>query len=259
MEYAELGLLVVDNGSTDGSVARFRTLLPDIEVIALSSNLGFAGGCNVGIRRACEAGATYVWLVNNDAQVAPGALRALVDTAERDPRVAAAGSLIVRESDLPAQVTAGGWVNRWLGLAGHWHTAWPERRLDYLIGASLLLRIDALDEFQPLDEGFFLYWEDADLCFRLRAQGWRIVVAEGSIVRHDEHGSLRAEDSRFHFHYNASAARFFRRHAAVPIVPIVLGAGARFARQAASGQWRQAIAVIRGTVFGLGLPGVSSR
>jgi GT2 family glycosyltransferase len=245
-------ILVVDNGSTDGSVSALRTRFPDLEIVELGSNTGFSAGNNTGIRRAREAGATYAWLVNNDAEVEPGALEALLHVADRDPGLGAVGSLLVSPADgRTVEVWGGGLVDRRLGRAAHVKDVPPDGRLDYLMGASLLLRLHALDIDQALDEGFFLYWEDVDLCFRLRASGWRLAVAERSLVRHRNHGSLDRSDPLFDFHYHASAARFFRRHAIVPIAPIFVGAASRVAQRAARGQWRLAYAVLRGTAAGL--------
>lgn len=245
-------ILVIDNGSTDGSVPVLRRRYPAIDVVELGRNTGFSAGNNAGIRRAREAGATYAWLVNNDAEVEAGALEALVDLADRDPRLGAVGSLLVSPADgRTIEAWGGGSVNCRVGRARHLRSAPADGGLDYVLGASLLLRLDALDPQQALDEGFFLYWEDADLCFRLRASGWRLAVAEGSIVRHRAHGSLDTVNPLFDFHFHVSAARFFRRHAAFPLAPIVVGAVSRAAQRAARGRWQQASAVLRGTVAGL--------
>jgi GT2 family glycosyltransferase len=252
LEYPALRVVVVDNGSTDGSVAELRLAFPEVAFRKLGWNRGFAAGANAGIREAREAGARYVWLVNNDADVEPRALSALVDLAESKPEVGAVGSVIVSPSDgQTVEVWGGGWVSCWLGRAAHLKAPFAARGHRYLVGASLLLRMEALDLLEPLDEGFFLYWEDVDLCVRLRSAGWCLAVAERSVVRHRAHGSLAASDPRFDFHYSVSAVRFFARHAAWPLVPIVIGAGARVAARVLRGEWRRACAVLHGTSVGL--------
>ena len=92
LDYSPRTVLVLDNGSTDSSVLKIQEEFPEFEIIALSENLGFAKGNNVGIRLAMERGADYVWVLNNDTVVNPGALRAMVKKAERDPRIGAVGS-----------------------------------------------------------------------------------------------------------------------------------------------------------------------
>ena len=93
-DYNDYRVLVVDNGSTDDSVARIRAAHPEIPIMETGRNLGFSGGCNVGVRRALEDGADYVWLLNNDTTVDPQALSAMVAVAEADPRVGAVGSVL---------------------------------------------------------------------------------------------------------------------------------------------------------------------
>src|ERR1700756_3033913 len=75
LDYDEWEVIVLDNGSTDGSVERIREKFPEVEIIQLKANLGFSAGNNAGIRVALERGAEYVWLLNNDTTVSPKALR----------------------------------------------------------------------------------------------------------------------------------------------------------------------------------------
>ena len=84
--YPALRLLVVDNGSTDGSEAALRARFPGLELLQTGENLGFAGGNNAGIRRALEGGADHVLLLNNDTTVDPGFVTAMVDAARANPR-----------------------------------------------------------------------------------------------------------------------------------------------------------------------------
>jgi hypothetical protein len=123
--------------------------------------------------------------------------------------------------------------------------------LDYLTGASLLLRARALAEVGLLDERFFLYWEETDLCFRLRAQGWRLGVAPDSRVWHRAPGAslrrLRQKDR----HFNASAVRFLFRYAPHPWIAVLTGGALRLGKRLARGEFGRARAVLRGTLAGL--------
>ena len=103
--------------------------------------------------------------------------------------------------------------------------------------ASVLLRCSALRAVGPLDEGFFLYWEDVDLSFRLRRAGWHITVAGDAVVEHPGHASLRFQSPEWDYHYTASSVRFFRRHAALPLLPIAASAGGRLVKRALRGRW----------------------
>ena len=85
LTYPRFSILLIDNGSSDGSEQALRVSFPQIELIQTGVNLGFAGGCNVGIRRSLQDGADYVWLLNNDTKVEPGALGSLVEVLESEP------------------------------------------------------------------------------------------------------------------------------------------------------------------------------
>jgi GT2 family glycosyltransferase len=236
-------VVVVDNGSTDGSADVLRARLPGVELACAEHNRGFAAGCNVGIARARLAGADWVWLLNNDTAVRPGALAALLERAGVDARIGAVGSWLVGES---AKVWGGGRVSFLSGLPHHLHAPAAERSLDFLQGASLLLRCAALDDVGMLDEGFFLYWEDTDLCYRLRRAGWRLAVAGGAEVDHAGYGSIALRSPAWDYHFTASSVRFFRRHARHPLVPIAISAGGRLLRRALHREWRNVRAVAAG-------------
>lgn len=208
-------VVVVDNRSTDDSVARLRAERPDVELIVNEVNGGFAQGNNIGIRRLLDRGVSYVWLLNNDATADPGALRAMVALAEGDATIGAVGS-VIHHAQRPDAVQAwgGGGVCRW---TGHTRAALrADQRVDYLTGASLLLRAAALAQVGLLDERYFFQWEDADICLRLRERGWKIAVAEGSKVWHEGGGSDPGLSPFRVRHHAAGLVRFMRAHAPLP-------------------------------------------
>ncbi len=247
LRYPCVETLVVDNGSTDESVARLMEHVPRVSVLPIGRNLGFAAGSNAGLRRACATGADYAWLLNNDTRVAPDALSTLVGRASRDPGVGAVGStLLEKAAGTQALPHAGGSVSFWSGLPRHRHGDVHEARLHYLRATSLLLRCAALRQVGVLDSGFFLYWEDTDLCFRLRDAGWRLAVAPDSMVAHRGYGSMPLRSPGWDYHFTASSVRFFRRHARFPAVPIAVGTGGRLLNRALHGRWTNVHAVWRG-------------
>ena len=173
LDYPNFGLIVVDNGSTDGSQDHIEAQYPAIKVLQTGSNLGFGGGCNAGIRRALELGAEYVWLINSDATVDAAALSEMVRLADAQPLVGAVGSVLY-EADKPdrVQLWGGGQVQLWIGSSRHQVSP---ARLDFVSGASVLLRREALEQVGLFDDQtFFMYWEDSDLGFRLRQAGWQV-------------------------------------------------------------------------------------
>lgn len=250
LDYPRHRPLVVDNGSTDDSVARISAAFPGVELLETGRNLGFGGGCNAGIRHVMRDGCDYVWLLNNDTLVEPATLSALVAEAEADPRVGMVAS-VLRYHHHPEEVQAwgGGAVRWWLGLPRHLRTPEEARRLDYLVGASLLARTAMLREIGLFDEGFFLYWEDADLSLRARAAGWSLRVAEGSTVLHKEGGSasggartrsLSAE--QFHLE---SLVRFMRKHRRAWPLTIATRAALETAHQLRTGRPERVVPLLR--------------
>jgi GT2 family glycosyltransferase len=239
MPYPSYRVLVIDNGSTDDSASRIREGFPQVEVIETGRNLGFAGGCNVGIRHALARGADFVWLLNNDTTVDSGALQALVDKAQTDPRIGAVGSVIYfMEKPECMQCWGGGYVNFWLGKSGHYVEAIDDDKVEFITGCSLLTPRRAIEGVGVLDEGFFMYWEDSDFCFRLRSAGWHLAVAEESKVWHKGHTSIGKGKISSYRSFNASAARFFRKHAPVPVF-FWVGFALRLGKRLLMGDWEK--------------------
>jgi GT2 family glycosyltransferase len=242
LDYEEREVVVIDNASTNDSVCRIREQFRKTEIIRLEQNLGFAGGCNAGIRYAFASQAKYVWLLNNDTQADAGALRAMVETAEADPRIGAVGSLIF-DMSRPAQLQAwgGGYVNLWCARSSHCTQPTLGDKLDYLTGASLLLRCDALQNVGLLDERFFMYWEDADLCFRLRNAGWKLAVARDSRVWHKKNASIGAASSTFDIFLWTSMVRFSQRHAPFWFIPTAIGTTRMITKRVLQLDWGRAL------------------
>jgi len=241
LDYDDWAVIVLDNGSMNDSVVRLRERFPHVEVMDLGENLGFAGGNNAGIRAALARGAEYIWLLNNDTTVEPRALRAMVERAEADPKVAAVGSAIYDAAE-PERLQAwgGGRVNFWLGRSRNFVSPVSDEKIEFLSGASLLLRRPALESLGLFDEEFFFYWEDTDYCFRLRQAGWRLVVAEGSKVWHKGEASVGKTSTRLDKLFNTSAARFFEKHAPAPRASLWVGVTLRVLKRIARGKWKNA-------------------
>ncbi len=208
-------ILVVDNASGDGSVERIAAAAPEVELLVNDTNRGFGGGCNTGIARLREHGAQLVWLLNNDTTVEAATLARMVDVAAGDERVGAVGSVIYDMAE-PGRVLTwgGGRVGRWTGFTRDARSA--ADRIDYLTGASLLLRLRALDDVGDFDPRFFFTWEDVDLGVRLGEHGWRVAVAEGSRVWHRWGGSVSSVSPIRMEHHAAGVVLFMRKHSPVP-------------------------------------------
>lgn len=249
LRYPNYHVAVVDNGSGDDSVDKIKHEYSDLELIENPTNVGFARGCNCGIKRAMAIEADYVWLLNNDTIVDPNALSAMVNLAEEDVSVAAVGASVYSMKEPHVlQVWGGGQINSWLGRSAHRLIPGP---IEYITGASMLLRVSALHDVGLLDERYFMYWEETDLCFRLRKHGWKVAVSADSRVYHKESASLGGASPQKDALYSESAVLFFRAHAPVPWLSITMGAATRVVKRVLYGNVRGAMAVLSGTLRGI--------
>jgi GT2 family glycosyltransferase len=185
-----LDLIVVDNGSGDESCAEIRSRFPEVFLLEMGKNLGFAGGCNAGMRSARERGNDFIWLLNNDTTVDPQAARALVDVARAHPEGCFFGSIISFASD-PQRIWFGG--GRYGGKTGFLENVGFNRpvsefdghagaiRTDWITGCSLLIRCSLLDEIGFMDDDFFLYLEELEWQLRRPHSAW---IVPRALVQH---------------------------------------------------------------------------
>jgi len=185
-------ILIVDNGSRDGSIERLTAAFPDITIIGNEHNLGFAAGCNIGMRLAIAKGYDFALLVNNDTIVEPKMLEEL-EAQFLDPSIGVVSPKIYF-FDRPDRLWwAGGSFNEWTGNGRH--IGWKQadcgqfnspRDIDWFTGCVALLRCEALKSVGMFDEVLFGNAEDLDLSLRLRKAGYRIRYAPASALWHKE-------------------------------------------------------------------------
>jgi GT2 family glycosyltransferase len=186
LDYHPFKIVVVDNGSTDGSVSAIRAHYPYVELIETGENLGYTGGNNVGIRYALDCGVDYVFLLNNDTIVDPYMLERLVAFAESHP---AAGIVGPKQYffDRPSVIAGTGSVIDWRqGTIRHLRRGETEsgqgqsateipRRVDFIDGCAVFVRGKLIEEVGMLDERFHLGgYEDADWGVRATAHGYQV-------------------------------------------------------------------------------------
>lgn len=226
---------VVDNASPDESLAAVAHL--PLDIVRAPDNRGFAAGCNIGIARSS---APYVLLVNPDARMTAGDLTVLTDVLDRAPDVAIVAPRLLEEDGTVA------WSQfrfprrrstyaQALFLHRIWpHVSWTDELVrdpaayassgspECASGACLLVRRAALQQVGPLDEGFFMYCEDIDLCARVRAAGWDIRYEPGATVRHE--GGVSRSRYDLLAVYARGRVRYARKHAG-PIAALAEAAG----------------------------------
>jgi GT2 family glycosyltransferase len=185
-------VVCVDNGSTDGSVEAVRDRHPEAHLIENGRNLGFSGGCNAGIRWALDQGARWVVLVNNDAAIAPDAIKCFAAAAERHPRAGILAGKVLFANRPDRIWFAGQRFLAWLGYSGR-HRGEGRRDgprysregpTDRATGALMAVSRRLIEEVGLLDEDLFAYLEDVDWSLRAREAGFEVVFVPSAKAWH---------------------------------------------------------------------------
>jgi GT2 family glycosyltransferase len=216
--YLNIKVIVVDNGSTDGSVEIIAREFPQVEMIAYPHNLGFAGGYNLGMRRALDLHADFVFIINNDAVIEPDGVSQLMLHVEENSGILA--PLIFYYAHPDRIWSSGGKVHPWI-LEKHdrWMDKkdpgdWPEvLEQSFVNGCVMLFPTKALRRVGLFDESFHLYYEDSDLCRRVQMAGYSILVVPKAKAWHKVALSSGGRESPQERYWMArSSIRFFRKH-----------------------------------------------
>ncbi|HYC21216.1 MAG TPA: glycosyltransferase family 2 protein [Candidatus Bathyarchaeia archaeon] len=221
-DYPALDVWLVDNASRAPVVDEARRRHPGLRTIVNSRNLGYSGGNNAGIRAALEAGAEFVLVLNNDAQLRPETIGELVRVGQGDTSVAAVGAKVLRADDPRRLWLAYGEINyrqSLVALIGADALDGPEyaaaRDVAWVSGCAIFLSRAALERVGLFDEDFFAYHEEVDWCATARERGFRIVFAPRAIVYH--RGAASSGGTRYVSRRQYLTARnmigFARKHA----------------------------------------------
>ncbi len=235
-------IVVVDNDSGDGSAEELTRYVSEngwndwIEVVPAGRNGGFSYGNNIAFKRLCEKNCDYLWLVNPDTQLLPGACEALVAALEGDATVGAVGSRL-EDVDGTPQIAAfnfptpfGEFVNTsGIGLV---YRRFPERvvprplpdqpvAVDWVAGASMMLSRKVVDRIGLMDEKYFLYFEEVDYCIAIRKAGFKIMYIPESRVIHHVGAATGISDTRKQaprrpVYWFESRQRFFQKNYGLP-------------------------------------------
>lgn len=221
-------VIVVDNASNDGSVAMLHSKFPQVRLLENRENIGFARGNNQGIT---VARGMYYLLLNSDAFVNPGAIPTMLRFMERHPEAGACGCRLYYE-DGTLQRSAYSFTTLWTEL---WQIIWLDRLfprsrvfgkykltfwdmndirpVDSIMGAVMMLRAEAICQIGTLDDQFFMYSEEMDLCYRLKKAGWTVYYDPEASAIHVWGGSSKKvqKETTFLRLYH-SRVRYFRKH-----------------------------------------------
>ena len=216
----EAEVIVADNGSTDDSLVWLRVKYPEVRVIVLDRNYGFAGGYNRALE---QVDSEYVVLLNSDVEVTAGWLQPLVEVLDSEHGVAAVAPKL-RSVDHPEEFeyagASGGFVDylgypfcrgRILSTVEHDEGQYDDRRdIFWASGAALCCRLDVYKELGGLDEDFFAHMEEIDLQWRMQLAGWRIMVEPRSVVYHLGGGTLPVSSRKVFLNHRNNLAMLFK-------------------------------------------------
>ncbi|WP_022948506.1 glycosyltransferase family 2 protein [Methylohalobius crimeensis] len=214
VDYPNFKVVVVDNGSEDGSAEAIRERFNKVHLIETGSNLGYAGGNNVGIRYALNQGTEFVFILNNDTKLETDTLTYLVEASKNHPNAAVLGP-VVYEMDQPKIIwTAGEFFDRKRILFSQYKQGQPHTTLEKkqayeasgVIGAAFFIKSEALINIGLFDERFFLVREESDWCFRARKAGYICLIVPKARLWHKIASSFGSESSPMRLYYS------FRNH-----------------------------------------------
>jgi GT2 family glycosyltransferase len=190
VNYPDLKIAVSDNASSDGSTEMVRTEFPEVQLLAHETEQGYARAASLGMRAFADH-TKYIFSTTNDVVVDPEMIRVLVEFAEKNPSAGVLGTKIFFHDRPDVLWHAGGRIHP---LHGHsYHFGWEQkdhprfdriRECDYVTGCGFLLRSEALQRAGFMREDFVFYSEDAELCYRIREAGYKIVYVPAAKMWH---------------------------------------------------------------------------
>ncbi len=222
----EVEVIVVDNASSDGSVAMLQTEFPWVHLIACEENVGFPRGNNLGL---AQANGRFLYLLNPDTEIVGDALTVMVQYMDQHPGVGAIGSQLLfpdgriqpSRRRFPSMLT-GLFESTWLQplaprrLLRHYYAQdLPDDQIadvDWVMGASLMVRREVYAQVGGMDEAYFMYSEELDWCRRIKDAGWRVVyLPQAQVIHHEGKSSEQAVTAR-HVNFNRAKLRYFRKY-----------------------------------------------
>ena len=231
--------IVVDNGSDDDSAQQLENSFLNIILLRAGENIGFTGGNNLGMQFALDKGYEYIMMLNNDVELAPNFLEPLVEKLNQDKNIAAVQPLIYFHHDKNLIWNAGSTYNAWFGICAtpnynqrdalHAQTN-LQKNIDWITGCAFMIRASVLKQVGLLKQGFFIYYEDVDLSFRIKAAGYQLAYAPSSVIYHiagmshktKEKGKEGFVSPKVHFLNARNRIWFLKEHTPLWAIPTVV-------------------------------------
>ena len=220
LEYPNVSALVVANGTDDETANLIRSTFPDVEVIETGANLGYAQGNNVGINCLVGRGVNYILILNDDVTIAPDMVSHLVFAAESNPNAAFLGPKIYH-TEFPSRIQSAGamldylWRSKQRGLDEIEREQYYQvSRVDYVIGAAIIARVEAIKHIGVLDPDFFMYREDVDWALRAKDAGYRVLYVPEALAWHRGHNARHTELPRITYYMTRNSLLLMSKHRA---------------------------------------------
>lgn len=212
LDYPNYKVVVIDNGSSDGSESFLRLNRPDLKIIQTGTNLGFAGGFNVAIAESLKQGAPLIWILNNDTQVEPTSLSALVDVMQTLPDSGVVSPLIFYQEVRDKVWFGTGRLQFWRGAVRN-SPRTPEGTepvpMNFISGCAMLAKAEVFDNCGLLREDYFLNVEDWEFSWRVQQGGFSLYLVPGSIIYHKVSLSKNGAQSFIDYYYFVRNRLFF--------------------------------------------------
>lgn len=238
-------VVIIDNGSSVHTEQDLAAACPAALTLRLATNKGFAGAVNIGIRKALQnKSITHILVLNNDTSCPADTLEKLLAASEADPANGITGCPLL-EGEGPARkvVHPGKRIHGLLAIPCAAKEGAPP---DYLSGTCLLIKRRFLEEVGLFDEGFFFYWEDADLSQRAKQYGWKLVVAPDVLVQHRGSSTARCFSELLAQGYRAGHVRYLCKYSKHPLPKALPSFFFRLTADLFAGRW----AAVRGNCMG---------